>query len=128
MLRINDFPEASAHSPARQETSTPLQMLFALNSSFLQQQADALARRVADAGATEERVRRAYALTYQRTPTERELKLATVSSDVLTVPAVLEAPTVRTQGALPGHRIPPYCSCPLAFFPRFPAAATTTMP
>ncbi|MEO6753278.1 MAG: DUF1549 and DUF1553 domain-containing protein, partial [Chthoniobacteraceae bacterium] len=39
MLRINDFPEASAHSPVRPETSTPLQMLFALNSSFLQQQA-----------------------------------------------------------------------------------------
>ncbi len=76
MLRINDFPEASAHSPARQETSTPLQMLFALNSSFLQQQADALARRVAEAGGTEERVRRAYALTYQRTPTEKEQKLA----------------------------------------------------
>jgi hypothetical protein len=76
MLRINDFPEASAHSPARQETSTPLQMLFALNSSFLQQQADALARRVAGAGGNEERVRRAYALAYQRTPTERELKLA----------------------------------------------------
>jgi hypothetical protein len=79
MLRINDFPEASAHSPARQETSTPLQMLFALNSSFLQQQADGLAQRVKTAGATAlpERVRQAYAFAYQRSPTGKELELAT---------------------------------------------------
>ncbi len=77
MLRINDFPEASAHSPARQETSTPLQMLFALNSSFLQQQADALAKRVENPCASlEERVQRAYSLTFQRTPTEKDLALA----------------------------------------------------
>ena len=78
MLRINDFPEPSAHSPTRPETSTPLQMLFALNSSFLQQQADALAARIEhEADATvSERVRCAYALCYQRTPTAKELEIA----------------------------------------------------
>ena len=78
MLRINDFPEASAHSPARPETSTPLQMLFSLNSSFLQQQADALADRVAHEASqpVQDRVRRAYSLAYQREPSARELEMA----------------------------------------------------
>ena len=69
---------ASAHSPARQETSTPLQMLFALNSSFLQQQADALAKRVCEGGGSPvaERVHRAYGFVFQRSPTVREQELA----------------------------------------------------
>ena len=41
---------------------------------------------------------------------------------------VLDAPTVSTQGALPGAVMPPYCGWPSAFLPRLPAAATTTMP
>ena len=32
MLRMHDFPEASAHSPRREPTTTPLQQLFVLNS------------------------------------------------------------------------------------------------
>jgi hypothetical protein len=78
MLRINDFPEPSAHSPNRPETSTPLQMLFALNSSFLQQQADALAARLEheSSGSVSARVDHAYSLCYQRTPTARELEIA----------------------------------------------------
>jgi hypothetical protein len=78
MLRINDFPEPSAHSPTRPETSTPLQMLFALNSSFLQQQADTLAARLEHeaADSVPDRVRCAYALCYQRPPTARELEIA----------------------------------------------------
>src|SRR6185436_16581048 len=58
----------------------------------------------------------------------RELNDAIVSSWRRTVPLVLEAPTVMTQGALPGEPIAPYCASPLAALPRLPAAATTTMP
>jgi len=78
MLRINDFPEASAHSATRPETSTPLQMLFALNSSFLQQQADALADRIGHEASqpVQDRVRRAYSLSYQREPSAHELAVA----------------------------------------------------
>ena len=57
-----------------------------------------------------------------------ELKLAIVSSYRVSVPLVLEAPTVSTQGALPGAVIAPYCSCPCAFLPMLPAAVTTVMP
>lgn len=42
MLRIHDVPDPGAHSPWRTETITPLQGLFALNSPFMQQRADAL--------------------------------------------------------------------------------------
>ena len=51
-----------------------------------------------------------------------------VSSWRRTVPLVLDAPTVMTQGALPGEPMAPYCGWPLAALPRLPAAATTTMP
>ncbi len=46
----------------------------------------------------------------------------------VSVPIVLEAPTVSTHGALPGAVMPPYCSLPAAFLPMLPAAATTVMP
>src|SRR5262249_29463603 len=56
----------------------------------------------------------------------RELNPATVSSDRSAVPLWLEAPTVMTQGALPGAPIAPYCTRPSAARPRLPAAETTT--
>ena len=46
LLRLNDFPDPTSHSPGRVPTTTPLQQLFTLNSPFLQQQAAALARRL----------------------------------------------------------------------------------
>jgi hypothetical protein len=42
MLRIHDVPDPGAHNPWRTETITPLQGFFALNSPFMQQQADVL--------------------------------------------------------------------------------------
>jgi hypothetical protein len=44
------------------------------------------------------------------------------------VPFVLEAPTVITQGALPGDPIAPYCGCPIGGFAEVAGRATTTMP
>src|ERR1043166_5535877 len=61
-------------------------------------------------------------------PGPRELNTATVSSLRSIVPIWLDAPTVSTQGALPGAVTPPYCPRPSALRPLFPAAATTTMP
>ena len=79
MLRTHDFPDPSAHSPSRAETSTPLQMLFALNSPFVQQQAAAFAARLEKESGTNtsDRVNRAYALLYQRSPTKNEIAAAT---------------------------------------------------
>ena len=58
----------------------------------------------------------------------RELNPATWSSPRASVPAWVAAPTVSTHGALPGDVMPPNCVSPAAFWPRLPAAATTTMP
>src|SRR6266850_2351452 len=59
----------------------------------------------------------------------RELYPAILSSIRVIVPSWLYAPTVSTQGALPGAVMPPYCALPVVgFFPMFPAAVTTTMP
>ena len=79
MLRIHDFPDPAAHSASRTETATALQMLFSLNSPFLLAQADAFAARLEkEAGAAlNDRVTRAHAVLFQRTPTTKELGMAT---------------------------------------------------
>jgi hypothetical protein len=85
LLRLYDFPDPTTTSAGRVATTTPLQQLFVLNSPFVQQQADALARRLkaevpAGGGA---RVRRAYALLFGRPPSDAEARLA---ADFLTGP------------------------------------------
>jgi len=79
LLRLYDFPDPTGHSPARLDTTTPLQQLFVLNSDFLGRQALALANRVRREQPTDSsaQIRRAYALLYSRPPTEKELSLAT---------------------------------------------------
>lgn len=46
LLRLFDFPDPTGHSPARLETTTPLQQLYVLNSGFIAQQARLLANRL----------------------------------------------------------------------------------
>jgi hypothetical protein len=77
LLRLYDFPDPITHAPARIPTTTPLQQLFVLNSPFMQQQAEALTRRVAREapGSQEDRIRSAYALLFGRPPHEKELRL-----------------------------------------------------
>ena len=78
LLRLHDFPDPLFHSATRIPTTTPLQQLFALNGPLLRQEAVALAKQleadVPAGGAA--RVRRAYELLFNRTPTDREVKLA----------------------------------------------------
>ncbi|MCB1237590.1 MAG: DUF1553 domain-containing protein, partial [Verrucomicrobiae bacterium] len=78
MLRLHDFPDPTAHSPKRTETTTPLQLLFTLNGPFLQEQAEALSARLLDTGKTGngDRVGAAYRWLFQRGPTARERELA----------------------------------------------------
>ncbi|MCS7047231.1 MAG: DUF1549 and DUF1553 domain-containing protein, partial [Gemmataceae bacterium] len=77
LLRLHDFPDPTTHSGARQPTTTPAQMLFTLNSPFVQQQAAALAARLrAEAPASvEDRIRLAYRLLYARPPTDQQVAL-----------------------------------------------------
>jgi hypothetical protein len=78
MLRIHDVPDPGSHNPWRTETITPLQGLFALNSPFVLQQADALGRWLQGQASqdTAGKVRAAYARLFQRTPTDAELGAA----------------------------------------------------
>jgi Protein of unknown function (DUF1553)/Protein of unknown function (DUF1549)/Planctomycete cytochrome C len=44
LLREYDFPDPMQTSPGREATTTPLQQLFVMNSAFIRQQAEALAK------------------------------------------------------------------------------------
>ena len=46
ILRLHDFPDPISHVGSRVPTTTPLQQLFVLNSSFLQTRAAALSKQV----------------------------------------------------------------------------------
>ncbi len=71
MLRIHDVPDPGAHNPWRTETITPLQGLFALNSPFMQQQADVLGRQAMSLGATD-----VFQRLFGRRPNAREADVA----------------------------------------------------
>ena len=81
MLRLHDFPDPASHSPSRIETTTPLQLLFTLNSPFIQQQSDALVGQIRPSPGTSETARnsitKAYEALFQRPPTKREWQLGT---------------------------------------------------
>src|SRR5918994_5385445 len=86
-----------------------------------------LSRTLSDSIPTPGATRSGFAL-FPPAPGPRELNVATVSSERSDVPMWLDAPTVRTHGALPGAVTPPYCIRPSALRPRLPAAAVTTIP
>lgn len=70
MLRIHDVPDPGAHNPWRTETITPLQGLFALNSPFIQQQADVLGR-----WALNHSIDEVYARLFSRKPSHHEAEM-----------------------------------------------------
>ncbi len=74
-LGMFDFANPNATSERRIETSTPLQRLYFLNSAFVERRAEELACRLEKLDAPEARIREAYKLLFQRTPTADELKL-----------------------------------------------------
>jgi hypothetical protein len=77
LLDTFDCPDPAAAAPRRAITTTPLQALALWNNGFALRAADAFAMRVAkEADGTENRVRRAWRLAYQRDPTAEEMTLA----------------------------------------------------
>jgi cytochrome c553 len=70
-----DCPDAGQIAPRRNTSTTPLQSLNLLNSTFVLQQADFLAKRLeAEAGpGAEAQVKCAFRLAFQRLPNEKEL-------------------------------------------------------
>ena len=76
LLGTYDFPDPAQTSPGRELTTTSLQQLFVMNSTFIQNQAEALAKAAGaqpdDAG----RVRAMYRRVLARDPSGHELDLA----------------------------------------------------
>jgi hypothetical protein len=83
MLSLFDFPDPNAHSPKRNQTVTPLQKLFVLNSPFMMQRADDFAERLRNEAPDDaSRIERAYELLFGRAPSEDESHLAKKFLDV----------------------------------------------
>ncbi|WP_202921219.1 PSD1 and planctomycete cytochrome C domain-containing protein [Anatilimnocola aggregata] len=76
VLRLFDFPDPATHSPDRMPTTTPLQQLFVLNSTFMQQQAQGVAELLLAGGieSKEAIVLRAYRQLFAREPSSNELR------------------------------------------------------
>jgi hypothetical protein len=72
---VFDCPDGGQIAPRRTRSTTPLQALNLLNSSFMMQQANFFAERLErDAGTDlDEQVRRAFALAFQRPPDRAEV-------------------------------------------------------
>jgi hypothetical protein len=99
MLRLFDFPDPNITSGGRAETTVPLQQLFVLNSDFMVASAKAVASRLLssaeEAPTNPDRIRRAYALLYGRSPTRHELELGLSYLSAAT-PVSPNAPTPET--------------------------------
>jgi mono/diheme cytochrome c family protein len=76
-LLTHDFPDPTSHSPARTNTTTPLQGLYALNGPLLAARSKALAERFlrSSSGDDASKINEAYWLLFAREPTRREVEL-----------------------------------------------------
>jgi hypothetical protein len=73
-LQLFDFPSPNLSAEKRFTTSVPLQRLFFMNSDFMEQQGELLARRVADAPDTTSRIQKAYRIVFGRAATDAEVR------------------------------------------------------
>ena len=74
-LQLFDFPTPNLTAEQRYTTDVPLQRLFFMNSDFVQQQAELLARRVESEPDMEARIQKAYRIVFGRTATAEEVQL-----------------------------------------------------
>jgi mono/diheme cytochrome c family protein/cytochrome c553 len=73
-LQLFDFPSPNLTSEKRFTTTVPLQRLFFMNSEFVQQQAEYLARRLETEPETPARIQKAYQILYGRAATDDEVQ------------------------------------------------------
>src|SRR4051812_38996004 len=84
-LQLFDFPSPNLSAERRFVTTVPLQRLFFMNSDFMQQQAELIARQVAAEADNTARIRKAYRLIFGRGASDAEIKagLAFLASEPL---------------------------------------------
>jgi hypothetical protein len=73
---LYDFPDPTQTSPGRDLTTTSLQQLFIMNSSFMHEQAAALAKSVEQEPGDAEKMRSLFRKILARDPSPKELDLA----------------------------------------------------
>jgi Protein of unknown function (DUF1549)/Protein of unknown function (DUF1553)/Planctomycete cytochrome C len=73
-LQLFDFPSPNLSAEKRFTTSVPLQRLFLMNSDFMQQQGELVARRVIHEPDNAARIQKAYSLVLGRRATADEVK------------------------------------------------------
>jgi cytochrome c553 len=73
-LQLFDFPSPNLSAERRFTTTVPLQRLFFMNSDFMQQQGELIARRVAAEPDTPARIQRTYRIVFGRGASEAEVK------------------------------------------------------
>jgi hypothetical protein len=72
-LQLFDFPSPNLSAEKRFTTNVPLQRLFLMNSDFVQQQSELLARRIEGEPDVPAAIRKAYQIVYGRAPVQAEL-------------------------------------------------------
>jgi len=74
-LQLFDFPSPSLSAEKRFATNVPLQRLFFMNSDFVQQQAELLARKIETETGNTARIQKAYQMIFGRSATPDEVKV-----------------------------------------------------
>ncbi|MEO8657261.1 MAG: PSD1 and planctomycete cytochrome C domain-containing protein [Bryobacteraceae bacterium] len=74
-LQLFDFPAPNISAEQRFSTNVPMQRLFFMNSDFVQQQGEYLAKRLEDEPDTASKIQKAYKLTLGRAATPEEVQL-----------------------------------------------------
>ena len=76
-LQLFDFPSPNLSAEKRFTTNVPLQRLFLMNSDFVQQQSELLARRMEAEPDMPAAIRKAYQIVYGRAPSDAEIQAGT---------------------------------------------------
>jgi hypothetical protein len=106
VLQLYDFPPPTMHSPQRETTTSPLQQLFVMNSSFMQERAAALARSVEREADPIAKVRGAGVKEYWIIDRfDRIMTVYTPGEDGAQIRVVAETETYQTE-LLPGFELP----------------------
>jgi mono/diheme cytochrome c family protein len=84
-LQLFDFPSPNLSAEKRFTTSVPLQRLFLMNSDFMQQQGELIARRIAGEPDNTARIQKAHQLVFGRAANDAEVKagLAFITTEPL---------------------------------------------
>ena len=98
-LQLFDFPSPNLSAEKRFTTSVPLQRLFFMNSDFMQQQGERVARLVEAEPDNAARIRKAYRVIFGRAPSDAEVKAGVAFLTAEPMKAYEERRAVKESGA-----------------------------